>query len=109
MPSHPKPIAAHELKARLDAGERLVVLDVREPDEVAIGRIAGAVHIPMNEVPQRLAELDPEAPIVAYCHHGMRSHAVGSWLLTQGFAEVYNLNGGIDAWATAVEPGMARY
>ena len=98
-----------ELQRLLAAGEALALLDVREADEVAICRIPGAVHIPMNEVPQRLGELDAKAKTVVYCHHGMRSLAVAGFLLQQGFADVTNLTGGIDLWAALVDPSLSRY
>ena len=60
-------------------------------------------------MPSRLAEIDRTQPVAVYCHHGMRSRMVGAFLLQEGFTEVWNLNGGIDAWAAAVDPAMARY
>lgn len=86
-----------------------MLLDVREPQEVALVRIEGAVHIPMGEVPARLHELDPDADIVVYCHHGMRSANVCSFLAQREFHSVANLTGGIDAWAASVDPSLARY
>ncbi len=86
-----------------------IVLDVREPWERAVCSLPRAVHIPMREVPARLAELDPQRPIVCVCHHGGRSAQVGLFLERQGFAQVYNLSGGIDAWAQEVDPSCPRY
>jgi rhodanese-related sulfurtransferase len=89
------------------------VLDVREPWEVELAsmRIDGAtvVHIPMNEVPARLGELDAARHVVCVCHHGMRSAHVAMFLERQGFDPVYNLAGGIDAWASQVDPTLQRY
>jgi len=102
-------ILPQDLKARLDKGDQLLLLDVREPEEVAIVRLSGAVHIPMGEVPGRLHELDPDKEIIVYCHHGVRSFRVAQFLAQRDFAKVVNLAGGIDAWAIEVEPGMARY
>jgi rhodanese-related sulfurtransferase len=102
-------ILPQELKTRLDKGETFVLLDVREPEEVAIVRLSGAVHIPMGEVPGRLHELDPDKEIIVYCHHGVRSLRVAQFLAQRDFAKVVSLAGGIDAWALDVEPGMARY
>lgn len=91
----------------------LVLLDVREPWEVALAAIAlpGAApcFMPMREVPTRLAELDPAQPVVCICHHGARSAQVVAFLERAGFASVYNLAGGIDAWSREVDPGVARY
>ena len=102
-------ISPQELKTRLDQGEAIVLLDVREDEEVAIVRLPGAIHIPMGEVPGRLHELDPDKEIVVYCHHGVRSLRAAQFLAQRDFANVVNLAGGIDAWAIEVEPGMARY
>lgn len=98
-----------ELKRRLDAREPPVVLDVRERDELAICALAGALHIPMGDVPRRVGELDPEREIVCVCHHGVRSANVAAWLANAGFERVANLSGGIDRWARDVEPTMPRY
>lgn len=102
-------IAPGDLRSKLDRGEQFVLLDVREPEEVAIVRLPGAVHIPMGEVPGRLHELDPDKELIVYCHHGVRSLRVAQFLAQHDFAKVVNLAGGIDAWALEVEPGMARY
>ena len=86
-----------------------LLLDVREPHEYALCHIADSRLIPLNELPARSDELDRDAEIVAICHHGMRSFRAGSFLEQAGFARVYNLQGGVDAWAHDVDPGMARY
>src|SRR5436189_96518 len=98
-----------DLKARLGSGQPLVLLDVREAEEVALVRLEGSVHIPMGEIPGRLHELDPNADIVVYCHHGIRSANVAAFLAQHGFARVANLAGGIDAWSLEVEPTLPRY
>ena len=102
-------ITPQELKARLDKGDAVVLLDVREPEEVAIVRLPGSVHIPMGDIPGRLHDLDPDREIVVYCHHGVRSLRVAMFLAGRDFERVKNLAGGIDAWALDVAPGMARY
>ena len=102
-------ILPQELKTRLDRGDPLVLLDVREPEEVAIVQLPGAVHIPMGDISGRLHELEPDKEIIVYCHHGIRSMRVAMFLAQRDFAQVKNLAGGIDAWALDVEPGMARY
>jgi len=90
-----------------------LLLDVREDWEVAVAaiRVEGVVvrHIPMGRIPERLAELDTEQPVVCICHHGMRSEQVAHFLERQGFAAVYNLAGGIDAWAEQVDTSVPRY
>lgn len=91
------------------AGRRPTLLDVREADELALCRIAGALHIPMNDVPARLGELSREDDIVVFCHHGGRSQSVAAYLKEQGFARVRNLSGGIEAWSLEVDPTVPRY
>lgn len=102
-------ISARELRTRLDRGDTLVLLDVREPGETAVCQIAGSTLIPMRDVPRRVGELDAKASVVCICHHGMRSAQVAGWLVGQGFGDVLNLSGGIDAWAEEVDPKMSRY
>jgi len=106
-----KQIAPIELAGWLaDAGrEKPLLLDVREPWEWQTARIAGAQHIPMREVPARLAELDPDLPVVAICHHGGRSQQVAMFLERNGFSKVHNLQGGVDAWSRTVDPAVPLY
>ena len=102
-------ITATELRAERDTNPRLVLLDVREPFEHDIAALPDARLIPLGELPGRLRELDGHAAIVVYCHHGQRSARARDILVAAGFANVRNLNGGIDAWATNVDPTLARY
>ncbi len=109
-----QPITPKELAQRLERGDELVLLDVREPHELEICRIEGSIAIPMSEISVRHVELDPDKPLVCICHHGIRSSHVASALARMDFAhsrfaELYNLTGGIDRWASEVEPTMARY
>jgi rhodanese-related sulfurtransferase len=100
------------LRAMLDAGAAVGVLDVREPWETAICRIGASRNIPLAELADRCGELTEfagDAPLVVVCHHGMRSLQATLWLRQQGFANAFNLAGGIDAWAQRVEPSMQRY
>jgi rhodanese-related sulfurtransferase len=101
----------HSVKQMLDRGERFVLLDCREPNEVATARISGSTHIPMREIPARLKELEPhkDGLIVVHCHHGGRSLRVTQFLRQQGFAQVQNLAGGIDAWSLQIDPSVPRY
>jgi rhodanese-related sulfurtransferase len=110
-------LTAVQLKERLDRGEPLTVLDVREDDERAACAIplpptARDLHIPMHDVSERLEDVrravGPD-PLVVYCHHGVRSLSVARWLARQGLGGVSNLTGGIDAWSTEVDPGVRRY
>ncbi len=86
-----------------------VLLDVREPGEYQICHIPGSRLMPMQTVPAQQTDLDPDAPVVCICHHGMRSMAVAAFLEKNGFTQVANMSGGIDAWARQVDPGMPKY
>lgn len=90
-------------------GSTVVLLDVREPVELEMAAVPSAVHVPMREIPARLAELDRDAPIVVMCHSGFRSYRVAEYLLGNGFSQVFNLRGGIDAWSTEINPQVPRY
>jgi len=85
------------------------VLDVREPWEVATASLPGAIAIPMGQIAARAGELDPSRPVVCVCHHGMRSMHVAMFLDRRGFEDVWNLTGGIDAWAREVDPSCPTY
>jgi rhodanese-related sulfurtransferase len=107
--------------AQAPATVQPIVLDVREPHELqtasvnasvfasAIGNGFELVAIPMGTVPARLAELDATRPIACLCHHGARSQRVALFLAENGFANVVNLAGGIDAWSRQIDPSVARY
>jgi rhodanese-related sulfurtransferase len=97
------------LKRRLDSGDDVLVLDVREPSEIFVAPFPGATHIPMGEIPARVSELDPEREIVVVCHHGVRSAQVAIYLARLGFEHVLNLSGGIDAWSEDADPTTPRY
>jgi sulfur-carrier protein adenylyltransferase/sulfurtransferase len=101
-------ISVKELKRRLDAGDDIVVLDVREPHEARIATIGG-VLIPMGELPARVHELDAKKEIVVYCRTGSRSTRVVEFLQSSGFDNVLNLKGGIHAWAGEIDPTMTKY
>lgn len=102
--------AADYARHRADP-EPPLLLDCREPDEHAIARIEEARLIPMREIPERLAELEPwrTRPIVVHCHHGVRSLRVVQWLRQQGFEKAQSMRGGIDAWSLEVDPTVPRY
>lgn len=102
-------ITPHELKGRLDKSDKVFLLDVREPWEYSMAKIEGAVLIPLGTLPQSLDKLDRNTEIVAHCHHGMRSADAVGFLLQQGFTNVKNLVGGIDAWSVQVDPSVPRY
>jgi rhodanese-related sulfurtransferase len=104
-------INALQLKEWLDRAGATppLLLDVREPWEHQTAHIAHSLLVPMNSVPERLSELDPEAETVVICHHGGRSAQVAMFLERNGFKKVFNLAGGVDGWARQVAPDMATY
>jgi rhodanese-related sulfurtransferase len=102
-------ITVEQLKARLDSGARVTLVDVREPWEWNLCRLEQARHIPMGEIPARYLELEPEDEVVVYCHVGQRSAMVVEYLRRLGFQKAVNLRGGIEAWARQVDPTLRRY
>ena len=104
-----KQISVQDLSGWLTQADPPVVLDVREPWEVALARVPGSVAIPMHEIPSRLAELPTQQAIVCLCHHGMRSMQVAVFLERNGFDPIYNLVGGIDAWSREIDPAVPTY
>ena len=112
MPAGPAAIAemsVRELAAQRAASTPPVVIDVREGVELDICALEGAVHLPMDRVPERLDEIPRDTPLVVLCHHGIRSRMVAEFLARAGFTDVANLAGGIDAWAVEIDPAMPRY
>jgi rhodanese-related sulfurtransferase len=111
----PVPISASELKARLDAREPLQLVDVREAMELELARLqAPVVHLPISESERWMEQLagliDRDRPVVVLCHAGIRSWQFGCWLMeAQGYEQVWNLQGGIDAWSVSVDPSVPRY
>lgn len=104
-----KKLTALELKAKIQQGEQFLLLDVREPNEFNFVNIQGSLLIPTRSIPQRIGELNRDQDIVVLCHHGMRSQQVAEYLVTNGFSKVFNLVGGIDAWAIECDSTMPRY
>ncbi len=102
-------ITVDELRRRRAAGEDFVLLDVREPEEVATAALTWATVIPMREIPTRFGELPHDKSIVCMCHHGTRSEHVARFLAANGYDNAVNLAGGIDAWSTAIDPSVPRY
>jgi rhodanese-related sulfurtransferase len=107
-------LPVHQLAALCRAGGAApLLLDVREAWEVALAPLAvpgvATRHVPMREVPVRVAELDAAQPVVCFCQHGARSRQVAAFLERQGFESVYNLAGGIDAWSLEVDAAVPRY
>ncbi len=111
-PTAPVPeITPIELKARLDAGDTLLLVDVREPFEAAIADLPdqGQARIPTGEFPQRFGELDPDAELVIYCRSGARSAWAAAILIQNGYSRVLNLNGGVLGWRAEVDPSLSSY
>jgi len=109
-PAYPKEISVEETKRLLESSaDKVHLIDVREPDEVAICRIADARHIPMRQIPENLDVLPTDRQLLIYCHHGSRSMRVTEFLRAKGFPAATNVAGGIDAWADRIDPEMRRY
>ena len=102
-------ISARKLKELQDGGEKVTLLDVRSPEEWAITHLEGAKHIPLDDIVDRVNELDSSDNTVVYCHHGMRSARAIGFLQKMGFSKLTNLAGGIDAYAASVDPSLPRY
>lgn len=101
-------ISVTDLKTKLDSNEPIQLIDVRETWELEICQIDGIKNLPMTEITERVNEVERDAETYLICHHGGRSQQVAMWLEQQGFSTT-NVLGGIDAWATAINPEMARY
>ena len=87
----------------------LLFLDVREVEEVNFCKIPNSLHIPLNEIPEKMDSLSKDLSIVLYCHHGMRSMSAVNFLRNKGYKKVINLSGGIDAWSNQIDPNIPTY
>jgi rhodanese-related sulfurtransferase len=108
----PLEVDPRDVKQRLDSGEKLHLIDVREPYEFAQAKIEGAILIPMRSIPGELQDLDAradEGTLIVYCHHGVRSLNVVNWLREQGVSASQSMVGGIDAWSLRIDPSVPRY
>ena len=106
---HIPQLSPAELQRWRQDGKAFLLLDVRTDEETAICALPDSSHIPMNLIPLRSNELPDGLPIVVYCHHGIRSLHTAMYLADAGFETLYNLQGGIDAWAAQIDENMARY
>ena len=106
---HIPQLSPAELQRWRQDGKAFLLLDVRIDEETAVCALPDSVHIPMNLIPLRSNELPDGLPIVVYCHHGIRSLHTAMYLADAGFETLYNLQGGIDAWAAQIDENMARY
>ena len=102
-------ITPAEVKARLDRGEKVVIVDVREPWEFEICRIEGAKLVPLGTLAASLNALPDVDELICYCHHGMRSLDAAAWLRFQGFEKAKSLAGGIERWSRDVDSKVPRY
>ena len=104
-----KTVTATEVSESLAKGEKFRFIDVREEMEFAVARVEGAELLPMSRIPEWAGSLDPKEKTVVMCHHGVRSANVCMFLVRNGFTDVSNLHGGIDAWSVEVDAGVGRY
>lgn len=102
-------ILPRDVKQMLDRGEKLLLVDVREPYEHALCQIEGAALIPMGTIPANLQKLDTDEDVICFCHHGMRSMDVANWLRAQGVKSAKSMAGGIDRWSIEIDPKVPRY
>ena len=110
-------VTPRALKARIEAGERVTLFDVREPFERELAAIevppgSRELFMPVRSVGAAIGDVERAAgfgPVIVYCHHGVRSMSVAAWLAARGLAGLENLRGGIDAWSTQVDPTVPRY
>ncbi len=106
----PFEIAPSVVSARREAGDKLRLIDVREPAEYAIAAIDGAELIPMRAMPQHLSDLEEsDELLIVFCHHGIRSLSVVEWLRRQGVGRCQSMSGGIDLWSREIDPVVPRY
>jgi rhodanese-related sulfurtransferase len=106
----PLEITPTEVKRRIDAGEELSLIDVREPQEYDTCHIDGATLIPMRDIPQQFERLEETpTPLIVFCHHGVRSLTVVAWLREQGLSDCMSMSGGIDAWSREIDATVPRY
>jgi adenylyltransferase/sulfurtransferase len=102
-------ITPAEVKARLDRGENVVLVDVREPWEYELSRIEGARLVPLGSLSASLQTLPDVDEVICYCHHGMRSLDAAAWLRFQGIEKAKSMTGGIERWSLDVDPKVPRY
>ena len=98
-----------QLKQELETGPQTVLLDVRDKWEYDLCHLDNSVNISLSEITERKDELDKQPRTVILCHHGMRSSIAGEYLISEGFEQIVNLEGGIDAWASTIDQSMTRY
>ncbi len=97
-----------EVKEKLDRGDKFVLLDVRDPNEYEVVHLEGATLIPLDQLQQRVSELNKDEEVVIYCHHGSRSLQAARYLQASGY-KAHSMNGGIEDWAEKIDPTLPRY
>ena len=102
-------ISVKQLDEFRKSGKEHTLLDIREHEELAIASLDGVLHIPMNSLPENLDQLSKEHPLIVMCHTGGRSAQVEDWLLSQGYSNALNLEGGIAAWSAEIDPNVPSY
>lgn len=102
-------ISVKELQEKLTRDVKPLLLDVREENEFKYAHIKGSLNIPLNQIPQRIKEIDKDVESIVICHHGMRSQQAASFLDKSGYRQIYNLSGGIDAWSVECDSTVLRY
>jgi len=110
--AQPLELTPQETKKRIESGDRIEWIDVREPQEFAAARIEGSHLVPMQSVPadlQRLEAMADEADLAILCHHGVRSLNVAAWLRQHGIENCFSVAGGIDRWSCEIDPSVPRY
>jgi rhodanese-related sulfurtransferase len=111
-PALPIETTPQDIQRRVADGEKLLLIDVREPNEFQAARISGAELIPMRTIPAQLPRLEAasdDATLIVYCHHGIRSLNVVNWLREQGVSGCQSMAGGIDRWSLEIDPSVPRY
>lgn len=107
--TQPEEVSPAELEELIERDPMLQLVDVRETWEAELAALPGAMLLPLGRLPELTDAIDPDRPVVVYCHHGIRSAQAAGYLLHAGFEDVRHLAGGIDAWAEEIDPEMRRY
>lgn len=110
--AQPLELTPQEVRARIEEQNRATLIDVREPEEIALSQIEGAVLIPMQSIPgelQRIEALADNTALMIICHHGVRSLQVAAWLRERGVENCFSVAGGIDRWSREIDPRVPRY
>lgn len=102
-------ISPEDVRQRRERGDPFTLVDCREAAELEIASIAGALHVPLSDFPQRVAALSPDGDYVIFCHHGVRSQRAAAYLREMGFRNVSSMSGGIDAWSVRIDAAVPRY